>query len=377
MSTNSVQILGGQPMTPGYNTRSRKARRQPKRKQGSGKSNPKNNKKKGKKQPKNQNPVFSEIGACGALYLKALQNPFHFANSGDKIPCIPHGPKVRTKRVVAYTKGFFSSGVNGFGFLLLSPYKIANNYTALDTNAPIRFTTPSFTGSTFAFPSAGLVETAQFATPYAVAENPSFRVVSAGLRIQCLAAPLYMNGQLNFCQLPNITDTWTARNIVDMQTAFTESIVTRVDPTMRTFVWRFGSNVPQAVVSEQQEFMQMNNMTGYQGHNLGVSLTGATGSGSGITYQWEAIVIFEVADYYNSLSGTRLQSPDAINTDTSNIAQEVGPQFIEKARGEVTKIDYESVINHVLKTHDKVKQAKETVSQVSQLVDHLKVAGMM
>lgn len=380
--SNNVQILNGQPMTGGGNTRSRKARRKPNRVQGNNVRRPQQQKQtKARKPPRKKGisdkrlrDVLEDFGECGVLYAKAVQDPFHFVNAGSKLPCVPSGPKVKTKRVAVWRRGRFNTNSAGNGFIALSPYKIMSDIGPLASNDdPIWWSTNLYSTTTVASPvtaGAGVAGDKFLNSGIVIAQDPTMRIVAAGLRVQCNGPPLYTSGQMAYCQLPNITDSWRDRNIFDLLN-FPEASVHRVDHEPHTYTWRFASNRPQTVVSEQQEFMDYTRMNAFDGHNMLVTITGAPGSGNGLEFRYEAIVLVEII----SLSdGTNRTPPvEAIFTDSAPKAQEYVNQYAQEARGVVSGTTIKTVLDSVSQIHAKSMQAADAVHTVTNLMQHLKM----
>lgn len=368
-------------MTVGGNTRSRKARRKPNgNRPGAGKSTkpkktvPQKSKRKGRTQQPQLRALLEDFGECGVLYAKAVQDPFHFVNSNTKLPCVPSGPKVKTKRVATWRRGKFNTNSSGNGFLLFSPWKIASDYGPGPTNEdPIWYSTNAFASTVFLSPTqpgSGVSSDKFTNSTIRFDQDPVMRIVAAGLRIQCNGPLLYTSGQMTYCQLPNITDSWNGRSIGDLQN-FTDSIIQGVDHKMRTYTWRFGSNRPQTVVSEQQEFMDLSRMAAFDGHNMAVSVSGAPGSGAGLEFRYEACVIFEYVNLNDGIA--RTPPPDGIYTESSTKAHEFVSQYAAERRGDVTGTTIASTIDSISKVHAKATEAAQAVHTISNLMQHLKM----
>lgn len=294
--------------------------------------------KKKKKNPRKQGDsrILAEFGECGVLFAKAQQDPFFFISPNSKLPCVPSGPKTSTQRVAAYTRGYFNTGSNGVGWITFSPYKIQSDAatTTYDLGAPIRFTNGTQPMAHFSIPGGSTgVSTAGFPSGITYTQNPTMRVVAAGLRVECLEKPLYIGGQMMFHQLPNITDSWEGRLVNDLL-SFPEATIKRVSSGVSQFAWRFGSNMPMAVVAEQGEFMNLQDFNAYNGQNLAVAITGATGNGNGSPFRFEAVSIFE---YSTLIAGAeRIQAPGAIKTDSAPVATGAVQQALNDIKGVVT-----------------------------------------
>jgi len=327
-------------MTVANNSKRRNPRRKPQRQ---GKKSPKPNNQPRKPKKRRQggvDKVYSEFGECGVLFAKALQDPFHYVNGTTKLPCVPAGPKVKTERYVSYFNGTMSSGANGNGFIMVAPYKICS-----DANVPTVYHTASaFSGDRFATGGGGVIS-ANLPNPSLTrANNPSYRVVACGLRLTCIGPNLYRGGRTGYSQLPNVTDTWSGRFISELFTQ-PDALSHPVDTRTRTYSWKFGSTLPMAVVSEQNEFMNSADFDAYEGHCMGLSITGAQGAGAGLPFQWEVVLITEVQS--RIVAGLRTTSTAAVFSETSLSAAQHVPAVIQRARGEVTDMNLKDVVEAV------------------------------
>lgn len=325
-------------MTSGGNTKSRNARRQPKRTKGSGKSNPNTQHKKKKQNKKkskdaDNNRILAEFGSCGVLFAKANQDPFHFVNSTTELPCVPKGPKVKTQRHCAYFRGTFSTGSGGRGFLIFAPFRIASN--AGDPYKAAYHTDSGFSGTNYSTtPGPGVVGQAFTQSTTLVAHNPHMRVVAAGIRVSCIGPPLYMGGRMAYAQKVDFTDTW---NTVPIDNTFSmpDAVSHHITPQKKTFSWVFSSSLPGHVQGGQGEFTMYSELASFSCHNMAIGISGATGSGAGLPFEYEIVSIYEVSAYNN---GTEIVTPpDGIFTDTSAKAADLVPEVVKKHRGDVTE----------------------------------------
>jgi len=342
MSSNAVQIFGSSPALPSQ------PRRSPRRRQRNDiASNKKKTGNQTSKKKKNRKPKMKEstkgMNECELLYLKAVQDPFFFVNSPMKLPCVPAGPKVKTKRHALYATGTLSTGANGNGFLTLNPYAVVSDPAANSIDNAIFATNSNFTTTTFSGSATTGVSSFRFNTPYTTAQNPVFRVVAAGIEIWCEGAPLYVGGDMAYCQKSSLTQDWFGSPISDLSTD-PMSLIGRVDQRKHRFIWRFASSAPTISVSEQQEFQSFSTSTGTYQHTMAVGITGASGSGAGLSFRWRAVSLIEVSSYND---GTRnITPPDGQFTDHGIHGFQEGNRIVEENRG-AGGMDFRQILNEV------------------------------
>jgi hypothetical protein len=135
------------------------------------------------------------LSQCAMGYAMALSDPFNL----NKEVCIPDLHVVPSKKVRVVTRGTFSTGLNGSGFIMGCVQCKGNN------EEPIQFSNATFNGATFT--NTGTQRSfAQYAQlPYASSDFKgqsgastlvSGRVVGYGLRIRYIGNKLGMGGQV-------------------------------------------------------------------------------------------------------------------------------------------------------------------------------------
>lgn len=309
--------------------------------------------------------ILEEYGACGVLFMKALLDPFHFVNNTTQLPCVPAGPKVKTKRIVGWARGTLSTGSNGYGFIMVAPYRICNDEPDV-AEICVAHTTNTFATTSFNTAATGIANANLPNTTVSYLQDPSYRIVACGIKIGCIGPLLYRGGRIGYAQLPNFTDSWTGRSLDDVF-ALPDAVSHHVDGQKRTFSWTFSSSAPGYVVSEQCEFMNYNdNVTG-SNHCMGLAISGAPGSGTGLSFEWEVCTIFE----YQALGtgAARVVPTDAIFTDTSIKASQSAPQVVKENRGETTHIqDLQKTLKSVGEATSNVHQLRQAAEMAQQLL---------
>lgn len=135
-----------------------------------------------------------QLSPCTVHYAQGLTHPFSLRTP----TCIPDLLSLPSKKVRVLTKGTFSTGVNGNGYILANPHTKSNNsHIAVATNSLYSGTMASAVSD-----AVGASLEAKFAAkiPY---QNAAFgtsgvqgRVVAFGLRIRYTGPALYAAGQI-------------------------------------------------------------------------------------------------------------------------------------------------------------------------------------
>ncbi len=140
---------------------------------------------------------------CALDYLMALEAPFSLKQPA----CVPDLHSIPSKKVRVKTKGTFSTGVNGVGFIQCANWANSNGAQAvLATNAAYAGG-ETFQASTF----ANVDNFAQFKMPYANTQFEGLggltgvqaRTVGTGLRIRYIGPELSRSGQITAFRHPD------------------------------------------------------------------------------------------------------------------------------------------------------------------------------
>jgi hypothetical protein len=156
----------------------------------------------------NPNPVKQHgLTQPGTAYFRQLTNPFH-----NEAPVgIPDQYAVSSQKLMVVSRGMFSVGTNGVGYIAVRPeIGIANNDWNSGAN-DFRFVTHTnnlFTGTEVGHPLPGVgVVSAYSNSPYTAAmlNTPSrkMRVVSCGIKVQYTGTELNMAGSYYASRNPN------------------------------------------------------------------------------------------------------------------------------------------------------------------------------
>lgn len=136
------------------------------------------------------NPMEQE---CLKNYLISLNDPWSHV-----LPCAPFSSSRDTYKYKTYKRGACAAGTTGVGFVAFNPYAaydatvasvIATSGTSVGTTATVL---QSFTFTT----SSATTGPAVAAITNSSSANARMRLVSAGLRVRCTAAPATLSGSM-------------------------------------------------------------------------------------------------------------------------------------------------------------------------------------
>lgn len=166
----------------------------------------KNTKKKGsrknpsKMQKKPQKPNV-HISNCTKRYAMTLTNPFDVHGAG--LPCTPVIPSLKQ---ACFVKGTFSTGSNGFGFIMSQPLRAAvndANFVWSSTASTTIFQSEIADPNTAAYRSNAPYTASQLSNEE---DGFTYRLVSAGLRIRYTGTTLNQGGSVYAISHPSHAD---------------------------------------------------------------------------------------------------------------------------------------------------------------------------
>jgi len=143
------------------------------------------------------------LSPCAQEYLVAMHAPFSLKTPA----CVPDLHAVPSKKIRVKTRGVFSTGADGNGYIHLNPWQNCNDSTSAGFSLAATPTSSSFQPLFSA--STGLLSEGKL--PYASAQfkattnNPGVlaRTVAIGLRIRYIGAELARSGQITGLRHPD------------------------------------------------------------------------------------------------------------------------------------------------------------------------------
>jgi hypothetical protein len=149
-----------------------------------------------------------KLSPCAAEYLAALQFPF----STKALACIPDMHALPSKKIRVVERGTFSTGLNGFGWVIACPWVTASDLpcisaTSAGYNGVAQISNPTVV-------TANVINNFQSKIPYtanqfyATTTDPGIeaRVVGAGLRIRYIGSEMARSGQIAALRHPDNED---------------------------------------------------------------------------------------------------------------------------------------------------------------------------
>lgn len=138
------------------------------------------------------------LSPCAQHYLLALQVPF----STKQVACVPDIHAIPSKKIRVKTRGTFSTGLDGNGYIVLNPWCNSSD------GSQVGFTTAGLTSSSSVLavfpPAVGTSNAPQPKIPYSNADfadaiptpGVQARTVGVGLRIRYIGPELARSGQI-------------------------------------------------------------------------------------------------------------------------------------------------------------------------------------
>lgn len=149
--------------------------------------------------------AIMKLSPCAADYLAALQLPF----STKALACIPDMHALPSKKVRVIERGTFSTGLNGFGWIICAPWVTAKDLPSISAtsagyNGTAQISDPNVV-------TANVINNFQAKLPYtsnqffATTTDPGIeaRVVGAGLRVRYIGSEMARSGQIAALRHPD------------------------------------------------------------------------------------------------------------------------------------------------------------------------------
>lgn len=151
------------------------------------------------------------LSPCARDYARSLVNPFEGPTA-----CIPNFPACMSRKVRVFSKGVFSTGTSGFGFILVDPL-----LAAINDQGSLWYSLSNYAGTTITDTVVVGTQTASSNSDYPIATigpastQVQVRVVSSGIRIRYIGTELNRGGQIVGLSEPT-HDSLTNRSFVDL-----------------------------------------------------------------------------------------------------------------------------------------------------------------
>ena len=258
------------------------------------------------------------LSSCAQYYLHALVNPFDVETG----VCIPDDYELPSKKIRTLDRGFFTSGTQGVGFVIISP-KGATNSSVTDV-----YTDSNYAGTvlTSDLSVVGVHGTATGQFPYSSADmtggDLAVRLVSCGLRVRYIGTELNRSGRFILCRLPNTGSPANSFNaetpdtLATNQTNKTAAVIKR---------WQGLFFVPMEAVDF--EYLSQDNAIPTDG-SFGTLAIAWSGGYPGTQCEYEIVRHFEVIPR-NGKSIDNITKSDSDTVGLSAIKNAVGTGIID------------------------------------------------
>jgi len=155
---------------------------------------------------RNVRPTKIGFSDCAISYAQALIDPWSVVNP----PCVPDELTLPSWKFGARSRGNFSTGTTGYGYIIANPYAVTNN-TPMVSSTNMNFATTVFgavgeTNTVFGYNDSPMVQ-----NDFAAGFN-SYRLVGSGLAVRYVGNEMARGGQMilyrqmNNISIPNNTN---------------------------------------------------------------------------------------------------------------------------------------------------------------------------
>jgi len=223
----------------------------------------------------------ARLSDCANAYLRVLEDPF-----SGQVACLPGTPNFPTMKHSVRASGTFSTGLVGFGYVCLVPYK----GMFLDT-ACVNGSQTNYNGESIAAPNTQGQFSVPTNSPYDDSLSPAeikCRLVAAGLRVRNVTAMLNRGGSLVGAESLNHSPV-NGMDIPALMLMDTTERLSAVSNDWLSVVWH-----PQD--EDETDFItgaQANDSELYNVATLAFAAQNGTDASAQQTYEWEAYVVFE------------------------------------------------------------------------------------
>jgi hypothetical protein len=147
----------------------------------------------------------ANISQCTKHYVRALTNPF---NPFKDLPCIPDQLVNPSHKYNTWTRGTFSTGTQGVGWVVVNPwYNVYNDgaFAGTSSSNAIISTTPAFAGANYnwtvvaGIPTVGVVganSNSRFTQNDFINNRWNYRIVGCGIRVKYTGTTFRNQGRL-------------------------------------------------------------------------------------------------------------------------------------------------------------------------------------
>jgi hypothetical protein len=293
-----------------------------------------------KQTPKGKHTMSLGLSHCAANYLVTLTSPFGFHGEA----CIPDLHAVPSKKVRVKARGTFSTGANGEGSIVLSPWCNANTDDAFSFTLPTYVGGPTIPTILTVVPGTGRAAFSKL--PYGPTEfvansgnslGVRARTVATAIRIRYIGPELARSGQVIGFRHPD------NNNVVGKTYDELRSL-----ETSKTFSnkrqWIYANYVP----TRPEEYRYSpNQCTASDGNNykwsLGFAITGTTtsvGTPGPAPFEWEAIKFVEFIGNIDNITRTHTDVTGMSHVRNSLPEKSVHDNLLASAKGVLTKVGH-------------------------------------
>lgn len=299
------------------------------------------------------------IAPCTRLYAQALTNPFGVQG----LPCIPDNIVIPSHKFSTKSRGVFSTGTNGFGFIVIDPFQMLFNNGSYAVPAPDNFVmgTPIlYTDKTYTQTFMQLFDTTVDSIMPGVngansnslfsyqnfdvtgvdnaIRNRQFRLVGCGLRINYIGSNLYNAGRLIIWRNQGCNGLLPEQ--VYLKDDFLKDNYTSITTVNRSskYVYYVPDDPRFIAYNDLNEFSPNlidpdTNQRPRSHHSMGIMIDGGQTDPNQQSWEFEAVAYFEVIGPGFTLSKSHGDpvGHDIVMSSLPNTAPTSAPQQVENS----------------------------------------------
>lgn len=156
-----------------------------------------------------QNGLSAHLAPCTQHYAMALFDPFG-SRFDNETPCIPDASDVPSYKFSILTRGSFSTGTQGLGYILVAPNANGSDSTIAAISSP------TFAGSTTLASGAGVTAVSPAQFPWTSGAARAIRLVSMGVRIRYSGTELQRGGTIYAVSAASEDDALENNSIINL-----------------------------------------------------------------------------------------------------------------------------------------------------------------
>lgn len=261
----------------------------------------------------------ARLSTCAQKYIEFMHNPFTVA----EVPCVPTMPSLFARTVNITSKGVFSVGTTGFGFIAIDPINACHNDNVLVNGTStgfVIFSTATYAGTTIVLPGATVASDGgnsdYLAANFGIAADlNTVRVVGAGLRIKYSGTELNRGGSVVAFHDPD-HESVVNRSFADIRG---EDLARQMGPNSNNdwmhITWGIADNVDVDFIPNNATLNALPNTVDQGCFPMGIVVESPPGAPG--LFDYEVVVGLEISG--RNVRGKRLSNADAVGFQAAQV----------------------------------------------------------